>query len=116
MPTAWPPWSTATPCCSASGKPCRALVRPHLARGDGADHDLLLETANAYSYQVLLVPEAMAWGIVCALLLAWVVESLLLGLALLAGATASACSSGTGAEPSGGLKLTPLASGPAFAG
>ncbi|MCU9947000.1 DUF2937 family protein [Pseudomonas sp. PDM13] len=51
----------------------------------GADHDLLLETANAYSYQVLLVPEAMAWGIVCALLLAWVVESLFLGLALLAG-------------------------------
>ncbi|BCD83788.1 hypothetical protein PSm6_01950 [Pseudomonas solani] len=50
-----------------------------------ADHDLLLETANAYSYQVLLVPEAMAWGIVCALLLAWVVESLFLGLALLAG-------------------------------
>ncbi len=32
----------------------------------------------AYDYQVPLVPEAIAWGIVCALLLAWIVESLLL--------------------------------------
>ncbi|WP_337058760.1 DUF2937 family protein [Pseudomonas sp. USHLN015] len=67
----------------------QAMQGPWYARtwhvATGADHDLLLETANAYSYQVLLVPEAMAWGIVCALLLAWVVESLLLGFALLAG-------------------------------
>jgi len=31
---------------------------------------------------VLLAPEAIAWGIVCALFLAWVVESILLLLAL----------------------------------
>ncbi|MFP6851219.1 MAG: DUF2937 family protein [Pseudomonas sp.] len=51
----------------------------HLATA--ADHELLEETAAAYRYQVLLAPEAIAWGIACALLLAWLLES----LALLAG-------------------------------
>lgn len=54
----------------------------HLATA--ADAELLDETFAAYRYQVLLAPEAIAWGIACALLLAWLVESLLLlgGLAL----------------------------------
>ncbi|MGV8597286.1 DUF2937 family protein, partial [Pseudomonas aeruginosa] len=51
----------------------------------GADRELLLETANAYSYQVLLVPEAIGWGLACAFLLAWLLESLALGLGRLAG-------------------------------
>jgi hypothetical protein len=48
----------------------------HLATA--ADNALLQETYGAYRYQVLLVPEAIAWGIACALLLAWLVEGLLL--------------------------------------
>lgn len=51
----------------------------------GADRELLLETANAYSYQVLLVPEVIGWGLACAFLLAWLLESLALGLGRLAG-------------------------------
>lgn len=51
----------------------------------GADRELLLETTNAYSYQVLLVPEAIGWGLACAFLLAWLLESLALGLGRLAG-------------------------------
>lgn len=51
----------------------------HLATA--ADHELLEETFAAYRYQVLLAPEAIAWGIACALMLAWLVESLLLLLA-----------------------------------
>ncbi|WP_165672741.1 DUF2937 family protein [Metapseudomonas otitidis] len=50
-----------------------------------ADRELLLEAANAYSYQVLLVPEAIGWGLACAFLLAWLLESLALGLGRLAG-------------------------------
>nr|WP_288357800.1 DUF2937 family protein [uncultured Pseudomonas sp.] len=52
----------------------------HLATA--ADSQLLAETRAAYRYQVLLAPEAIAWGIACALFLAWVVESILLLLAL----------------------------------
>lgn len=54
----------------------------HLATA--ADPELLKETYGAYRYQVLLAPQAIAWGIACALLLAWMVESLLLlvGVAL----------------------------------
>ncbi|MGV8844704.1 MAG: DUF2937 family protein [Pseudomonas sp.] len=43
-----------------------------------ADRELLAETQQAYRYQVLLAPEAIAWGVGCALLLAWLIESLLL--------------------------------------
>lgn len=43
-----------------------------------ADPQLRQETLDSYSYQVLLVPEAIAWGIVCALVLAWVVECVIL--------------------------------------
>jgi hypothetical protein len=43
-----------------------------------ADPQLRQETLNGYSYQVLLAPEAIAWGIACALLLAWVVECIVL--------------------------------------
>ncbi len=50
-----------------------------------ADADLRQETLDAYRYQVLLAPEAIAWGVVCALLLAWLVEVLLLALAGLMG-------------------------------
>ncbi|MEX6502562.1 DUF2937 family protein [Pseudomonas zhanjiangensis] len=54
----------------------------HLATA--ADDQLLGETYAAYRYQVLLAPEAIAWAIACALLLAWLVEGtlVLLGLAL----------------------------------
>ncbi|UVL57657.1 DUF2937 family protein [Pseudomonas sp. B21-035] len=43
-----------------------------------ANPQLREETLNAYRYQILLNPEALAWGLSCALLLALVVESLLL--------------------------------------
>ncbi|HBX53806.1 DUF2937 family protein [Pseudomonas sp. UBA2684] len=51
-----------------------------------ADPELLQETYNAYRYQVLLAPQAIAWGIVCALLLAWIVELLLLAVSWVFGA------------------------------
>lgn len=57
----------------------QALQGPWYARAwhvlAAADPQLRQETLKGYSYQVLLAPEAIAWGIVCALLLAWVVES-----------------------------------------
>ncbi|NQD92958.1 DUF2937 family protein [Pseudomonas sp. CrR25] len=56
----------------------------HLATA--ADPELLEETYDAYRYQVLLAPQAIAWGIACALLLAWVVELLLLMLGWVFGA------------------------------
>lgn len=49
----------------------------HLA--SAADQKLLDDTVEAYSYQVLLAPQAIAWGLACGLLLAWLVELLLLG-------------------------------------
>ena len=42
------------------------------------DPQLRDETLKGYTYQVLLVPEAMAWGIGLGLVLALVIESLLL--------------------------------------
>ncbi|MFP5421754.1 MAG: DUF2937 family protein [Gammaproteobacteria bacterium] len=56
----------------------------HLATA--ADHELLEETFAAYRYQVLLAPEAIAWGIACAMLLAWLLESLALLVGMLLGA------------------------------
>ena len=50
-----------------------------------ANPELLDETVAAYSYQVLLAPQAIAWGLSCGLLLAWLVEGTLLTLAALAG-------------------------------
>jgi hypothetical protein len=50
-----------------------------------ADHELLEETLSAYRYQVLLAPEAIAWGIACAMLLAWLLESLALLIGMLLG-------------------------------
>ncbi len=50
----------------------------HLATG--ADGELFKETLDAYRYQVLLTPDAITWGVISALLLAWLVE--LLGLAI----------------------------------
>lgn len=49
----------------------------HLATA--ADRELLYETIAAYSYQVLLAPQAIAWALACGLLLAWLVELLVLG-------------------------------------
>lgn len=49
-----------------------------------ADSQLREETLKGYSYQILLAPEALAWGLGCALLLALTVESLLLLLGWLA--------------------------------
>lgn len=42
-----------------------------------ADSNLREETLNGYSYQILLAPAAIAWGLGCAMLLALLVESLL---------------------------------------
>lgn len=55
----------------------------HLATA--ADHELIEETLSAYRYQVLLAPEAIAWGIACAMLLAWLLESLALLIGMLLG-------------------------------
>ena len=41
-----------------------------------ADTALLDETRKAYRYQVLLEPQAIAWGLSVALLLAWIIELL----------------------------------------
>lgn len=51
----------------------------HLATA--ADGELFEETLEAYRYQVLLTPAAILWGVSCALLLAWLAESLVLLLA-----------------------------------
>ncbi|UVJ45254.1 DUF2937 family protein [Pseudomonas sp. LS1212] len=60
----------------------QALQGPWYARAlhviAAADPQLREETLKGYSYQILLAPEAIAWGLACALLLALVVESLLL--------------------------------------
>jgi hypothetical protein len=60
----------------------QALQGPWYAKAwhviSAANPDIRRETFNAYTYQVLLVPEVIAWGIVCALLLALVVESFFL--------------------------------------
>jgi hypothetical protein len=45
-----------------------------------ADPEMVEETFTAYRYQVLLAPEAIAWGIACALLLAWLLELFGLGV------------------------------------
>ena len=45
-----------------------------------ADPRLREETLNGYSYQVLLVPQAIGWGVGAGFVLAFVVESLLLGI------------------------------------
>ncbi|MBF8748509.1 DUF2937 family protein [Enterobacterales bacterium BD_CKDN230030183-1A_HGKHYDSX7] len=45
-----------------------------------ADPQLREETLKGYSYQILLVPEAIGWGIGVGFVLAFVVESLLLGI------------------------------------
>ena len=50
----------------------------HLATD--ADQALLQETYDAYTYQVLLAPQAIAWALGVGLLLAWLVELLALGL------------------------------------
>lgn len=42
----------------------------------GADAELRRETYAGYRFQVLLAPDAIAWGLACALLLAWLGESL----------------------------------------
>lgn len=58
----------------------RILQGPWYARAwhvlVGADGDMRGQVWRSYSFQVLLAPEAIAWGICCALLLAWIVESL----------------------------------------
>ena len=46
-----------------------------------ANPELLRETLQAYQYQVLLTPQAMLWGVACALLLAWSMELLAILLA-----------------------------------
>ncbi|MCD5970183.1 MULTISPECIES: DUF2937 family protein [Pseudomonas] len=43
-----------------------------------ADADIRSETWNGYTWQVLLAPDVIAWGIVSALLLAFLIESFFL--------------------------------------
>lgn len=43
-----------------------------------ADADIRSETWNGYTWQVLLAPDVIAWGIICALLLALLIESFFL--------------------------------------
>lgn len=43
-----------------------------------ADPDIRMETWNGYSWQVLLSPEVIGWGLVCALLFSLVIESFVL--------------------------------------
>jgi hypothetical protein len=45
------------------------------------DPQMREETLKEYSYQILLVPEAIGWGVGAGFVLAFVVESLLLGIA-----------------------------------
>ncbi|MGE4404698.1 DUF2937 family protein [Pseudomonas sp.] len=63
----------------------QAMQRPWYARAwhvlVGAEHSLRAQVWNSYRFQVLLAPEAIAWGIGCALALAWVVEALGMALA-----------------------------------
>ena len=42
----------------------------------GADETMRRQVWDSYRFQVMLAPEAIAWGISCALLLAWIIESL----------------------------------------
>ena len=48
--------------------------------GSAADPALLQETWDAYTYQVLLAPQAICWGLGAGLVLAWLVELLALGV------------------------------------
>lgn len=48
--------------------------------GTGADQALLQETYDAYTYQVLLAPQAIYWGLGVGLVLAWLAELLALGI------------------------------------
>ena len=50
----------------------------HLATA--ADPELLEATYSAYTYQVLLAPQAIAWALGVGLFLAWLVELLALGI------------------------------------
>ncbi|HXR01243.1 MAG TPA: DUF2937 family protein [Pseudomonas sp.] len=43
-----------------------------------ADPDIRSETWNGYTWQVLLSPQVIGWGLVCALLFSLVIESLVL--------------------------------------
>ncbi|WP_028239906.1 DUF2937 family protein [Stutzerimonas azotifigens] len=67
----------------------RAMQGPWFARVwhllFGADRRLLDEAWAGYRFQVLLAPDAIAWGLGCALLFAWIPEVILVGLARLAG-------------------------------
>ncbi len=44
----------------------------------GADQTMRRQVWSSYRFQVLLAPQAIAWGLCCALLLAWIAESVLL--------------------------------------
>ncbi|MBD9417096.1 DUF2937 family protein [Pseudomonas sp. PDM16] len=48
--------------------------------GTSADQALLQETYDAYTYQVLLAPQAIYWGLCVGLVLAWLAELLALGI------------------------------------
>jgi len=50
----------------------------HLATA--ADRDILRQTLEAYTYQVLLAPQAIAWALSVGLAFAWLAELLALGI------------------------------------
>lgn len=44
----------------------------------GADEQIREQVWRSYDFQILLGPDAIGWGLACALLLAWLVESIYL--------------------------------------
>ncbi|MCY1423597.1 hypothetical protein D9M71_393130 [compost metagenome] len=56
----------------------------HLAASP--NRELLQETLDNYSYQLVLAPEAIAWGLAGGLLLAWLAELLIVSAGALIGA------------------------------
>ncbi|KAF1071933.1 MAG: hypothetical protein GAK45_00383 [Pseudomonas citronellolis] len=67
----------------------QAMQGPWYARAwhlfSAPNRELLQETFDGYTYQVVLVPEAIGWGLAGALLLAWIVELLMVSIGALVG-------------------------------
>ena len=67
----------------------QALQGPWYARAwhllSAPNRELLQETLDGYSYQVVLAPEAIGWALGGGLLLAWIVELLIVSVGALAG-------------------------------
>ncbi|KWR85798.1 MULTISPECIES: DUF2937 family protein [Pseudomonas] len=70
-------------------KEWQALQGPWYARAwhllSAPNRELLQETLDGYSYQVVLAPKAIGWALGGGLLLAWIVELLIVSVGALAG-------------------------------